>query len=735
VIFKGDLSNFRPSDLFAFLANLEVQGLLTVMDQGDMIRVGFKEGAIISSQCKQVDEKILRLLYSRQIIDKAKFTDIRQIQNETNLSVREILENMKLGHLIRHKTIFEFGVYETVFHCFLMESGQYHFADIVVDPDVPDLKIDYRQLMHEITRWVDEWHEILRDIGPLDRTVVVGSGLGPEEKQTALINGILDMASRRPSMRHIVSMLPGSNLRSLKQIEQLVKRGVLEIEKLADSTMKSHVIQISDNLFSEFKKTVKQIIFAQDIKFRLSALAGFCRQFFNGMLIFTVKEGRVIQYAALSQTGLKTLQQTAAGSLNIPLTDDRVFQVVTESNTAFFGKPFFSPLLDAVSSLSGTESLKENGAEECAVIPILGAKTSAVLLYAHGTPSGSGSGPFNYLEILSWLFRLEKGSSSPVSFGEAQAVLWLESKKAEVPNEAIQAPSSASGDRKRIAFSMDVVDTLPPMSHMISQILRVLSDPDSSISELAELVSMDPSLVAQLIKVSNSALYKGLQEITSLKRALSRLGNKTVRSIVMISATKDLFPSGNVKVGKLGQSLWRHSVECGLASRRVAIQTGYHDPEAAFTAGVLHDIGKLVILLKYPDGYESVLDVQQKDGCSSVEAENIVFGVDHTQIGKVLMNKWNMPESLMEGVRYHHAPRPSGKSDLLSYIVGYGNVLSHLYYAPKPGPQETEDPSTLPPVEENIVSLFLKPLEVSEAGHRMILGTFEEEFRNAELFG
>lgn len=734
MIFKGDLSNFRPSNLLAFLSNLEVHGILTVVDRADVLRIGFKDGAIVSAQCKRVDEKILRILYSRQLIDKEKFSEIRQIQEETNLPAREILENMRLGYLIQHKTIFDFGVAETVFYFFLMESGRYQFADVIVDPDIVGLSMDCRQIVSDVSYWVDEWNEILGLIGSLDGTVMPGAPLGKNEHSTPLVKGIMDLSSRKPSVRDLISMLPVSNLRALKHLLPLVQKGGVKIEKTQEAIGSQAATDSPLSLFAEFKKTSYQIIFSQDVKFRISALARFCSSFFKRVLIFTVKDGMVVQCAAFARDDERSRQQNAIRALNIPLPDDRVFHVAYQSNTAFFGKTFISHLINSVRGISGMEFFTEAGAEECAVIPVHVENGPAVLFFVQGHLTTDRPQPLNYLEILSWILRLEKkrskGAPPPMNLFKEVSI----NKPGE--NESGRTPATgADALRRQTRFSMDLAETLPPVSPMISQILRVLSDPDSSVSELAELVSMDPSLVAQLIKVSNSALYKGFQEVTSLKRALSRLGNKTVRSIVMISATKNLFPTGNAKITRLGQALWRHSVECGLAARRAAIQTGYHDPDAAFTAGVLHDIGKLVILLNHTEGYQHVLKAEREEGVSSVVAENAVFGVNHAQIGKSLMNKWNMPESLVDAVGFHHEPEHAGKSDLLAYIVGYGNLLSHLYYVETTVNSTDENrPSTLTVPQENILAGYLEPLAVSEAGHRVILDALEQEFRNTDLF-
>ena len=109
------------------------------------------------------------------------------------------------------------------------------------------------------------------------------------------------------------------------------------------------------------------------------------------------------------------------------------------------------------------------------------------------------------------------------------------------------------------------VNELPPMPHVVSRVLELLSDPDSQMSDMVEVLSRDPALVARLIRVSNSSLYSRGQETTSLGQAVVRLGGRTVRSLVMAASMKSLFPLDKTNVGLWGQSLWQHSIECGLA--------------------------------------------------------------------------------------------------------------------------------------------------------------------------
>lgn len=217
------------------------------------------------------------------------------------------------------------------------------------------------------------------------------------------------------------------------------------------------------------------------------------------------------------------------------------------------------------------------------------------------------------------------------------------------------------------------------MPEVLARILDLLADPNSQMAELAEALSHDQALVARLIAVSNSALYGGSHEISSVNQAVVRLGTRTIRSLVVAASTRTLFPADATHVGVTGHELWQHSVECGLTSRRVASTVRYADPEEAFVGGVLHDVGKVVMLLNLSDEYRRVLKLQASSGSGSVAAEAAVLGFDHTMVGELLLDRWNMPDVLTACVRHHHDPDAAGEHAALARIVACGNYLGHAH--------------------------------------------------------
>ncbi|MFO7654800.1 MAG: HDOD domain-containing protein, partial [Candidatus Krumholzibacteriia bacterium] len=137
-------------------------------------------------------------------------------------------------------------------------------------------------------------------------------------------------------------------------------------------------------------------------------------------------------------------------------------------------------------------------------------------------------------------------------------------------------------------------------------------------------------------------------------------------------------PTDDPHLGYWGRSLWQHAVECGLASRRIAEASGQADPEEAFVGGMLHDIGKLVMLLNLPDEHRHLRQRQLGGGGANLAAERQGLGFDHTEVGRLLLERWNMPAALVACASHHHAPAAADDHTLLVRVVEAGNLLSHV---------------------------------------------------------
>ncbi len=187
------------------------------------------------------------------------------------------------------------------------------------------------------------------------------------------------------------------------------------------------------------------------------------------------------------------------------------------------------------------------------------------------------------------------------------------------------------------------------------QILKVLRSPTASATHIAEVVSRDQSLTAILLKLVNSPYFGFASHIDSLPRAVALVGAKELSTLALgISAIK-VFKDIPPELVDM-HSFWKHSLACGIFAKLLANQVDPNEEERFFVCGLLHDIGKLLLYKKLPYAASQALVYARENKVPDVEAERIVLGFDHTDVGAALMTEWNFPEVLSQSIALHHAP-------------------------------------------------------------------------------
>lgn len=191
---------------------------------------------------------------------------------------------------------------------------------------------------------------------------------------------------------------------------------------------------------------------------------------------------------------------------------------------------------------------------------------------------------------------------------------------------------------------------LPPMPNVAQQILRLISDPDTTAEVLQQTVSSDQALTTRILKVANSPFYGVPRSVRTLSTAIMILGYKMIRNLVLTTMMKSI----NKKFGLIEMMMWEHSIGASVASFLVAKEVRFPDPEEAFLAGLLHDIGKQILNNCENEKYMHVLEKTYNEGISYYFAEKEIFGFSHTEIGALVIKKWKLSEELENAIRYHH---------------------------------------------------------------------------------
>lgn len=221
------------------------------------------------------------------------------------------------------------------------------------------------------------------------------------------------------------------------------------------------------------------------------------------------------------------------------------------------------------------------------------------------------------------------------------------------------------------------VGALVTLPDVFIRINRLVEDPNSTTGDIAKAVSQDPSFTMRLLRVANSPLYGLSSKVDTVSKAVSVIGTRQIRNLALATSVARTFaglPNSLVSM----DNFWHHSLYCALAARTLARQARRCDAEAVFTAGLLHDIGELVIFNRMPEqAKEALLMVLDSvDELPVYQAERQTVGFDHAQVGGELARQWHLPPLLEECIAYHHAIGEAQRFPRENALVHIANVIA-----------------------------------------------------------
>ncbi len=226
---------------------------------------------------------------------------------------------------------------------------------------------------------------------------------------------------------------------------------------------------------------------------------------------------------------------------------------------------------------------------------------------------------------------------------------------------------------------LDGVTSLPPAPMLVTKLLTLFRDENHDIDQVVELISCDPSLTAQLFRTCNSACFAGEQPTGDIFDAVIRIGLYQVYCLVMAIYGAKANSMPGAEKGVDVKALWRHSVAAAVSASLVADEAGQNKAEA-FTAGLLHDIGKLVLAATEREAYASVIERANAGGVCLSELERGAFVIDHAELGGELMRRWELTPEIVAAVRYHHEIESAAPYQQLTAAVQIGDVISHQLF-------------------------------------------------------
>ena len=240
----------------------------------------------------------------------------------------------------------------------------------------------------------------------------------------------------------------------------------------------------------------------------------------------------------------------------------------------------------------------------------------------------------------------------------------------EIPANVIPIVPPAS---KFNLKALDEIEKLPSFPKTLSKILQLCSNPESSITSLSQEIEKDPGLTADLLKLSNSSFYAGRNKVKTIQDAIKLIGLKNLKNLLYVSGVTKIMNSRYQKANEI----WEHSAKCSFFARNLTIEFGFPKlTDIAATAGLLHDIGKLVLISIDKEITQKVDFLKDKEKNNSVLLEEFTLGISHPEIGAKLLSKWQFPEELIYVVQFHHRPflAPQEYKEL-TYIIYLANMM------------------------------------------------------------
>ncbi len=223
-----------------------------------------------------------------------------------------------------------------------------------------------------------------------------------------------------------------------------------------------------------------------------------------------------------------------------------------------------------------------------------------------------------------------------------------------------------------------LVEHMPPFPKVAQQVMKLLADPNTTASQLAEVIQYDQAITVNVLKICNAAYFSLPRKVSSLDEGLVVIGHDILKDIIITSSSARFFKGEVGKGYDLGSGeLWRHSVASGIMGKLLVKNVSDIDSSSVFTTALLHDIGKRLLSSFVSDDFEAIVTKVERGNYSFCEAEQEVIGVDHAELGAMIFAKWDFPHEMAEAVRHHHDADALAQDDLIALVaLANGLVIS-----------------------------------------------------------
>jgi HD-like signal output (HDOD) protein len=248
--------------------------------------------------------------------------------------------------------------------------------------------------------------------------------------------------------------------------------------------------------------------------------------------------------------------------------------------------------------------------------------------------------------------------------------------------------------QERLQKIQRFITRMPSLSTTVAKVLEICNDPQSSPNDLNKVISLDPVLTGQVLKLINSAYYGLPDRITSLTRAIIMLGLNTVKNLVLATSILSNFKGNRAIRGTLTDTFWEHSLGVGATARVLAkfFKVPALEQEEFFVTGLLHDLGKLPIMASFPPLYQLIIKLHEEQDLQLFEIEKKLLGFDHCHVNRLIFAKWKLSEDMLNAAVFHHRPfNPEADQNKLLMSISLANVTVHRFQQQPPEMQQEKD--------------------------------------------
>lgn len=230
-------------------------------------------------------------------------------------------------------------------------------------------------------------------------------------------------------------------------------------------------------------------------------------------------------------------------------------------------------------------------------------------------------------------------------------------------------------DNDRILNKLKAVNMLPTFPATVGRVMDLIQDPMSSAADLAK--SMDPSMVSEVLRIANTAYFgtKNFRNISSIEHAIAIIGLEHLSTIIL------QMPFISMVKGDTGfdrEKFIEHSIMCGVLSKTISSSTKFGNPNEVYIGGMMHDIGSIIIYRYFRSEWDQACSLVRERGMPWPEAEKDIFSMDHGYIGAILLELWNIPKEITDGVMFHHCPGKAKGNRGNVMAIYLGNRFSKL---------------------------------------------------------